>query len=152
MRILPLRLACAWWGRLQLHTPHKQMVFAMGTPISQTQRQWQPCTAEAPSGKSFQSANVRVAVFAYRCDNGCTCDPQYRDGTLTYDQVVVFIDTVHPSPAPKCLVSFTLTSNSTAGAKLRVSGIAVNGDSGDIQGRIGEEKYMAWLTGTEWAA
>lgn len=104
------------------------------------------------SCRPAQKLTYRAAVCACRCDNGCTCPPQYQDGSLTYDQVVVFIDTINPSGAPECHINFALTSNSTAGSKLRVSGIAVNGDSGDIQGRIGEEKYMAWLTGTNWAA
>lgn len=72
---------------------------------------------------------------------------------MPYNQVVTFIDSTTPSAAPACHVSVALASNSTAGSKLRITGLAVSSDPGSLStARIGEEKYMAWLLGEKWAA
>jgi len=107
-----------------------------------------------PAGVSFTYTKAQNGYggLEVSCDNGCTCGDTYLDGTLTYDQVVLFLDTVNPTPAAKCHINFAMAGNSTAGSKVRVSGVAINGDPGSVSGRIGEEKYMAWLTGTAWAA
>jgi hypothetical protein len=87
------------------------------------------------------------------CGNGCKCGPKYLDGSLTYNQVVTFIDSITPTAAPACQINIALASNSTAGSKLRVTGMAVTSDPGSLNtARIGEEKYMAWLLGENWAA
>jgi hypothetical protein len=66
---------------------------------------------------------------------------------------VTFIDSITPTAAPACQINIALASNSTAGSKLRVTGIAVTSDPGSLNtARIGEEKYMAWLLGENWAA
>jgi len=87
------------------------------------------------------------------CGNGCTCPKQILDGSLTYNQVVNFVGSVTPSGAPACHINIAMTSNSTVGDKLRINGIAVTSDPGNLSNaRIGEEKYMAWLLGDTWAA
>lgn len=87
------------------------------------------------------------------CGNGCQCPERYLDGSLTYNQLVTFIDGIQPSAAPKCQISITMAQNATAGDKLRVNGIAVTSDPGLISNaRIGETKYMSWLLGDKWAA
>lgn len=92
-------------------------------------------------------------AFLHRCGNGCSCGPDYLDGSLTYNQVVTFVDSVTPTAAPACQIKIALASNSTAGSKLRVTGMAVTSDPGSLTtARIGEEKYMAWLLGEKWAA
>lgn len=75
------------------------------------------------------------------------------DSKLPYAQTVTFMETVRPTSAPKCHVNIELAGNSSAGSKLRVTGVTVTGDPGDFSNaRIGEEKYMAWLAGKEWAS
>jgi hypothetical protein len=75
------------------------------------------------------------------------------DGSLTYNQVVTFINSVTPSAAPKCHLNIQLTPDSPAGSKLRITGMAVTSDPGSLNNaRIGEDKYMAWLLGENWAA
>lgn len=89
----------------------------------------------------------------HRCANGCTCPERYLDGSLTYNQLVTFIDGIQPTAAPKCQISIAMAQNATAGEKLRINGIAVTSDPGLISNaRIGETKYMAWLLGDKWAA
>lgn len=87
------------------------------------------------------------------CSNGCKCDPETMPGALTYDQVVSFINSVTPSAALACHINIQLTADSPPGSKLRVTGMAVTSDPGSLNNaRIGEDKYMAWLTGENWAA
>lgn len=67
--------------------------------------------------------------------------------------MVTFTTTVNPTAAPICQVNVEMASSSPAGSKLRVTGVTVNGDPGGFyNARIGEEKYMAWLAGKEWAS
>lgn len=88
-----------------------------------------------------------------RCGNGCECPERYLDGSLTYNQLVTFIDGITPTAAPKCQISIAMAQNATAGDKVRINGIAVTSDPGLISNaRIGETKYMAWLLGDKWAA
>lgn len=92
-------------------------------------------------------------LASHRCSNGCTCPERYLDGSLTYNQLVTFIDGIQPTAAPKCQISIAMAQNATAGDKVRVNGIAVTSDPGLISNaRIGETKYMAWLLGDKWAA
>jgi hypothetical protein len=86
------------------------------------------------------------------CSNGCECEPKTLPGTVPYDQTVVFLEEVHPTPAPACRVSIALDASSAPGSKARISGVMVTGDPGHIAGRVGEEKYMGWLSGDVWAA
>lgn len=100
-------------------------------------------------------SNALCVSFFDRCScgNGCTCPERYLDGSLTYNQLVTFIDGIQPSAAPKCQISIAMAKNATAGDKVRVNGIAVTSDPGLISNaRIGETKYMAWLLGDKWAA
>lgn len=101
----------------------------------------------------YTRAQSGIGTAQITCGNGCKCGPEYLDGSLTYNQVVTFIDSITPTAAPACQINVALASNSTAGSKLRVSGIAVTSDPGSLNtARIGEEKYMAWLLGENWAA
>eukprot|EP00879_Flechtneria_rotunda_P000482 GHRR01000584.1.p1 GENE.GHRR01000584.1~~GHRR01000584.1.p1 ORF type:complete len:500 (+),score=138.46 GHRR01000584.1:302-1801(+) len=87
------------------------------------------------------------------CSNGCDCGSQSLAGTLTYNQIVTFVDGVTPTAAPKCHINIALAADSKPGDKVRITGMAVTGDPGLLQNaRIGEETYMAWLLGKAWAA
>lgn len=99
-------------------------------------------------------AQLRPSVqLLCRCANGCTCQPEVMSGSLTYDQIVTFINSVTPTSAPACHINIQLTSDSPPGSKLRITGMAVTSDPGELNNaRIGEDKYMAWLTGEKWAA
>ena len=95
----------------------------------------------------YVKAQSGYGTMDVTCSNGCTCDKLSIDCSVTYDQVVDFIETLRPTPAPACHVVIELSPSSPAGSKLRVSGVAVNGDPGGVSGRIGEEKFMSWLAG-----
>jgi hypothetical protein len=73
-------------------------------------------------------------------------------GDLTYDQTVVFLEEIHPTPSKACQISIELSPESPKGSKLRIQGIAVTADPGHVAGRIGEEMYMGWLSGDTWRA
>lgn len=101
----------------------------------------------------YTKAQTGIAGAQISCGNGCKCDERYLDGSLTYNQLVTFIDGIQPSAAPKCQISIAMAQNATSGDKVRVNGIAVTSDPGLISNaRIGETKYMAWLLGDKWAA
>jgi hypothetical protein len=57
---------------------------------------------------------------------------------VPYDQIVVFLEEIHPTPAPRCRVSIALDPSSPPGSKLRFSGLAISADPGHIAGRVGE--------------
>jgi len=86
------------------------------------------------------------------CDNGCSCNTTTLEGAVPYDQIVVFLEEVHPTPAPQCHVNIELDPSSPAGSKVRISGVIITADPGHIAGRVGEEKYMSWLSGDAWVA
>lgn len=100
---------------------------------------------------TYTKAQTGFGTAKISCSNGCTCEESF-DGSVPYDQTVVFIEEIHPTAAPACHISIALDPASPAGSKLRISGVAVSADPGDVSGRIGEEKYMSWLTGDQWAA
>eukprot|EP00882_Tetradesmus_deserticola_P001006 GHRQ01001089.1.p1 GENE.GHRQ01001089.1~~GHRQ01001089.1.p1 ORF type:complete len:504 (+),score=200.63 GHRQ01001089.1:225-1736(+) len=123
----------------------------------------QPLTLEvdttSPDGRPvtvfflYTRAETGIGSALITCANGCQCGPEYLDGSLTYDQVVTFIDSITPTAAPACHINIALAANSTSGSKLRISGMAVTSDPGSLTtARIGEDKYMAWLLGDNWAA
>ncbi|KAF6266245.1 SGNH hydrolase-type esterase domain-containing protein [Scenedesmus sp. NREL 46B-D3] len=123
----------------------------------------QPLTFEvdttSPDGRPvtvfflYTRAQTGIGSAMISCGNGCQCGPEYLDGSLPYDQVVTFINSITPTAAPACQINVALASNSTEGAKLRITGIAVTSDPGSLNtARIGEDKYMAWLLGENWAA
>jgi hypothetical protein len=62
---------------------------------------------------------------------------------VPYDQTVVFLEEIHPSPAKECRVSITLDPSSPPGSKLRFSGVAISADPGHIAGRVGEVRVGA---------
>ncbi|KAI8475679.1 MAG: SGNH hydrolase-type esterase domain-containing protein [Monoraphidium minutum] len=101
---------------------------------------------------TYTKAKAGFGNAKVTCSNGCTCEPTTLEGAVPYDQTVVFVEMVHPTAAPACRVSVALEAGGPAGAKFRVSGVAISGDPGHIAGRIGEEKYMSWLSGDAWAA
>jgi hypothetical protein len=129
----------------------------------ETTSQGQPLTIEvdttSPDGRPvtvffvYTRAQSGIGNAQITCANGCTCTPETMDGSLTYNQVVTFINSVTPSAAPKCHLNIQLTPDSPAGSKLRITGMAVTSDPGSLNNaRIGEDKYMAWLLGENWAA
>ena len=72
---------------------------------------------------------------------------------MPYDQIVLFLEEIHPTPAPACRVSVAYdAATSPPGSKVRISGVIATADPGHIAGRVGEEKYMSWLSGEQWAA
>jgi hypothetical protein len=77
------------------------------------------------------------------CSNGCTCNTTMLEGAVPYDQIVVFLEEVHPTPAPQCHVSVELDPSSPAGSKVRISGAAITADPGHIAGRVGEVRLAA---------
>jgi len=100
----------------------------------------------------YTKAQSGMGTYQISCDNGCTCDPLTIDGKLTYSQTVVFMSTINPTVAPKCHINVQLASGSPSGSSLRVSGVSESFEPGVFQDtRIGEEKYLAWLSGTAWA-
>jgi len=101
---------------------------------------------------TYTKAKNGYGVAKISCSNGCSCEPETVASSVPYDQTVLFLEEVHPTPAPACHVSVELDPSSPGGSKVRISGVAVTADPGDISGRIGEEKYMSWLTGDNWAA
>ena len=86
------------------------------------------------------------------CGGGCSCDGATLDGSVPYDQTVLFLAQINPTPAKDCRVSVELDPSSPSGSKLRISGVAITGDPGEVSGRVGEEKYMSWLSGEQWEA
>ena len=87
------------------------------------------------------------------CEKGCTCEPKGLPGSVPYDQIVLFLEEVHPTPSKRCRVAVTMDgATSPAGSKVRVSGVIATADPGHIAGRVGEEKYMSWLSGEQWVA
>ncbi|KAI8469583.1 MAG: SGNH hydrolase-type esterase domain-containing protein [Monoraphidium minutum] len=111
-----------------------------------------PAGAAAGVVLTYTKAQTGFGNAKITCANGCTCDPVTLDGAVEYDQIVVFLEELHPSAAPTCQVRVEMDSSSPSGSKLRISGVAITADPGHVSGRIGEEKYMSWLTGENWAA
>lgn len=82
---------------------------------------------------------LNTCVPTYRsCSNGCTCNTTTLSGYVPYDQIVVFLEEVHPTPAPACRLSVALDPSSPPGSKIRISGVVVTADPGHIGGRVGE--------------
>ncbi|KIZ07114.1 hypothetical protein MNEG_0835 [Monoraphidium neglectum] len=101
---------------------------------------------------TYTKAKTGFGDAQVTCGNGCTCDANTLGGSVTYDQTVLFLQEVHPTASPQCQITIQMDKASPAGSKIRISGIAITGDTGDVSGRVGEEKYMSWLTGDKWAA
>ncbi|GBF91603.1 hypothetical protein Rsub_04343 [Raphidocelis subcapitata] len=101
---------------------------------------------------SYTKGKTGYGNMTISCGNGCECEKETIDGSVPYNQKVVFLAEVQPTPAPACQISIALDESSPAGSKIRISGIVVTGDPGVVEGRVGEEKYMAWLSGDAWAA
>lgn len=57
---------------------------------------------------------------------------------MPYDQVVVFLETLHPTAAPACRLSVTMATGAPAGSKVRISGVSITPDPGHLSGRVGE--------------
>jgi len=111
---------------------------------------------DAGGGKS---AGVTIAYTAggegyadavISCGGGCACEEARVSGALTYDQVVTFLQTVMPTPSATCQVRVQQAPGSSG--KVRVTGVVVSADPGDVSGRVGETKYLAWLSGDSWAS
>jgi len=112
-----------------------------------------PAIVAPPHAVSWAPPPPRGPSLRCSCTNGCDCGDNFINSELTYSQQVTFMTTVRPTAAPACHVSVQLAGNATAGSKARVTGVTVTGDPGEfVQARIGEEKYMSWLAGNEWAA
>ncbi|GBF91596.1 hypothetical protein Rsub_04336 [Raphidocelis subcapitata] len=113
-------------------------------------------TASPPANASgviltYTKAHTGFGNAKVTCSNGCECKPTTLEGSVPYDQTVYFLEELHPTPAPKCHVSIELDRGSPAGSRVRISGVITTADPGHIAGRVGEEKYMGWLSGDKWA-
>jgi lysophospholipase L1-like esterase len=98
----------------------------------------------------YTAAKSGYADAIISCGGGCTCEEARVSGSLTYDQVVSFLKTVTPTPSKSCQVKVTQAPGSSG--KVRVTGVVVTADPGDVSGRVGETKYLAWLSGDKWAS
>jgi UDP-glucose:glycoprotein glucosyltransferase len=96
----------------------------------------------------YTAAKSGYADAIISCAGGCTCEESRVTGTLTYDQVVSFLKTVQPTPSRACQVRVMQAPGSSG--KVRVTGVVVTADPGDVSGRVGETKYLAWLSGDKW--
>lgn len=98
----------------------------------------------------YTAAGKGYADAVISCAGGCTCEEARVSGTLSYDQVVTFLKTIQPTPSSKCQVQVMQAPGSSG--KVRVTGVVVSADPGDVSGRVGETKYLAWLSGDSWAS
>jgi lysophospholipase L1-like esterase len=111
---------------------------------------------DAGGGKSagvtiaYTAAGSGYADAVISCAGGCTCPEATVTGKLTYDQVVTFLRTIQPTPSSRCQVRVMQAPGSSG--KVRVTGVVVSADPGDVSGRVGETKYLAWLSGDSWAS
>lgn len=126
---------------------------ATGTPLTLELNTAVPGGRPAGVNLYYTKADSGFGGYEISCDNGCQCPPTYIYGTLPYPQQVTFVNTIQATGAPACHINIQMAANSTAGSRLRVTGVALSGDTGALKDtRIGEEKYMAWLFADSWAS
>jgi hypothetical protein len=76
---------------------------------------------------SLLKSYTQMGHALFECRSGCRCDPRVIDARHEYRTSELVFESFHVTPAPECMVKFTvLNETSTGGHKFRVSANVVH--------------------------